>query len=499
MSQGPEDAAAEKLAVRWSKLARTCKLVPLADAQASETDAMYQCMLFELEKVPVPKSLLDKIESKDKKQKVQMHVNATLFHTKASGNGAFFGNTWSGARLDVDDKCLTREKGDGKWNGNPAALCSLKLAATDSPYAFVFHTKANLADVRLAVELVMTVTDIKGEIRGEEYGICWGILPMAAKMTASEFSSKKQEGTGDASLFAGTPRLLLFVGADEDLLGKKNARLNGAKFKFVSLKQTKADEKVMDLINPNELVGGNDPILSVIPGIKDKAGPIQAGGGSLKRADSCKVVLKNLSVKVADGLGERIAASLKTTGKSSKLLGVLLEIGVHNGRRFLGAPKEVAMEKGAQKGEWVCQKDHKISDYVLHNMVALVVLVHASVELDRQKGKMCIGWARIVPTENTGAFLCVSVFEGFAFRSRVLAQSSRLCMYVCMCTHSSSASGHARARARAHTHTHTHNSSAGGHHEAAPQDSAAHALCEQRHRLRRGAIQAWGQAPCPLA
>ena len=412
MSHGPADEAADKLAVRWTKLARTCKLVPLGDVPGNGTDAMYQCMLYGLEKVLVPKSLLDKIESKDRLQKVQMHVNATLFHTKASGNGAFFGNTWSGARLDVD-KCITREKGEGKWNGNPAGLCSLKLAATDSPYAFVFHTKANLADVRLAVELVMTVTDIKGEIRGEEYGICWGILPMAAK-------SKKEEGTEDASLFAGTPRLLLFVGADEELLGKKNARLPGAKFKFVSLKHAKADAAVMELINPNELVGGSDPIVSVIAGLKDKAGPIKAGDGSLKRAPNCAVVLKNLSVTVADGMGDRIAASLKTTGKSSKLLGVLLEIGVHNGRKFLGDPKEVSLEKGAEKGKWVYKKDLKITNYVPHNMVALVVLAHASVELGGEKGKMCIGWNRIVPAEHTGAF--VVALDGFA-----VLMSARAC------------------------------------------------------------------------
>jgi hypothetical protein len=296
------DAAADKLALRWSKLARTRKIVPLGDAQASGADTMYQCMLFELEKVPVPKSLLDTIEGKDKKQKVQMHINATLFHTKAPGNGAFFGNTWSGARIDLDDKCLTREKGEAKWNGNPAVLCSLKLTESESRYAFVFHTKANMADVRLAVELVMTVTDMKGEIRGQEYGICWGILPMAAKMTTADFSSKKQEGTAEASLFTGTPRLLLFVGADEELLGKKNARLAGAKFKFVSLRHVKAEATVMDLINPYELVGGSDSVLSVIPGLKDKVGAIEAGSGSLKRGSNCALVLKNLSVKVADGL-----------------------------------------------------------------------------------------------------------------------------------------------------------------------------------------------------
>ncbi len=76
-------------------------------------------------------------------------------------------------------------------------------------------------------------------------------------------------------------------------------------------------------------------------------------------------------------ISDRIAGSLKTTGKSPKFEGLLLEIGVHNGRKFVGAPKEVALEKGEQKGLYVYKKDHKISDYLQHNMVSIVVLVHA--------------------------------------------------------------------------------------------------------------------------
>jgi hypothetical protein len=319
-----------KLASRWEKLVKTCKIVPLGEAEASGTDTMYQCRLFELSKVPVPKFLLEKIDTDKKRHKIQVHINATMFHAK---KGAFFGNTWLGPRQTVDDNCLTREKIDAKWNGNPALLCSIKLAPKDESYAFIFHTKANLADVRLAVELVMTVTDIKGEIRGEEYSICWGVLPMEANLKDdTEFKSKKNEDATKASLFAGTPRLLLFLGADEAALSKqKNAKLTSAVCKYVTLKHTKADPVVMELINPNELVGGNDATLSVIPGLKDKPGAIEAGSGPLKKASKCVVVLSNISVKVGEGLNERVSKHVKhATGKSSKVLGMVMEVGMHN-------------------------------------------------------------------------------------------------------------------------------------------------------------------------
>jgi hypothetical protein len=378
------EAAVDKLALRWSKLARTCKLVPLGDAEAGGADAMYQCMLFELSKVPVPKFLLDKIDSADKKHKVQMHINATLFHTR---KGAFFGNTWSGDRQTINDENMVRAKSaEAKWNGNPAVLCTLRLGGK-SQYAFIFHTKANLADVKLAVELVMTVTDIKGEIRGEEYGICWGVLPMAATKNAADFSSKKEDDMQKASLFAGTPRLLLFLGADEAVLKKqKNAPLAGSVFKFVSLKHTKADPAVMDLINANELVGGQDATLAVVAGLKDKTGAIDAGGGSLKKAAGCVLLIKNLSVKAAAGLEARLISHIqRSTGKSGKMLGLAVELGVHNGRKFVGERKEFKLDKRDNTGEYVCKKDCKLSDYLPHNMVAVVALVFADVEVGSDK------------------------------------------------------------------------------------------------------------------
>ena len=394
----------EKLSLRWQKLAKTCKLVPLGEGEAGGTDAMYQCRLFELSKVPVPKTLLDKIAGSDKKHKVQLHINATLFHAK---KGAFFGNTWSGPRQTVDDHCLTQEKqsGDVKWNGNPAVLCSIKLSPKDNMYAFIFHTKADLADVRLAVELVMTVTDIKGEIRGEEYGVCWGVLPMAASKKDADFSSKKEEDKAKSALYAGTPRLLLFLGADEAALSKqKNAKLAGATFKFVSLKHSKADAAVLELINANELVGGIDDTLSAIPGLKDKVGAIEGGSGSLKKAATCAVVLNKLSVKLAEGLDARVSSHVqRATGKTAKVLGILMEVGVHNGRKFVAAPKQLPLDKSTKdKGEYVLKKACKISDYTPHNMVALVVLVYVDVEMGGEKSKMCLGWTSIVPIEENG-------------------------------------------------------------------------------------------------
>jgi hypothetical protein len=392
------DDAMEKLALRWSKLAKTCKLVPLVDAQETETDTMYQCMLFELNKVPVPKSLMDKINGVDKKYKIQMHINATLFHTK---RGAFFGNTWTGPRETVNDSNLTKEKGvDVKWNGNPAVLCSLKLG---SKYGFIFHTKTRLPDVRAAVELVMTVTDIKGEIRGEEYGICWGVLPLATSKNASDFS-RKADSEVQAQLWAGTPRLLLFLGADEYALGKqKNAKLPNAMIKFVSLIQSKAESAVMELINANELVGGQDPTLAVIPGLKNKFDAIEIGGGSLKKAASCAIVLKELTVNVSQGIDMHIKKHVqRATGKSATLLGLVMEVGVHNGRKFVASPKEYALVPGGNKGEYVCSKACTLAGYAPHNMMAVIALVYATVDVSGEQGKMCLGWASVVPVEISG-------------------------------------------------------------------------------------------------
>ena len=392
------DAAMEKLALRWSKLARTCKIVPLGEAVEDRTDTMYQIQLSGLTKVPVPKSLLDKVDGSSKTYKLQMHINATLFHVK---KGAFFGNTWTGKREDVDGSNLTREKGgDARWNGKPAVVCSLQLPKS---YACIFHTKANLADVRLAAELVLTVTDVRGEIRGEEYGICWGLLPLVATKTVADFSKKAEDMT-KAPLFAGTPRLLLFLGTDETALSKqKGAQLAGAAFKFVSLKQSKADSGVLDLLNANELVGGTDATLAAIPGVKDQPGAIGGGSGSLKKAPGCTILLKNLAVKVGDGLDAHVRTHVqRATGKSAKLLGLLMEVGVHNGRKFIAAPKELSLDdKGAAKGEYVYKKECKISDYIANSMVAIVVLVYANVEVAGEQGKMCIGWTSVVPFDSS--------------------------------------------------------------------------------------------------
>jgi len=77
-------------------------------------------------------------------------------------------------------------------------------------------------------------------------------------------------------------------------------------------------------------------------------------------------------------------------------------VGVHNGRRYVSKPKELVLESGAGKGEYVCKKDCKMLEYMPHNMMAVIVLVYVNVDVDGDTGKMCIGWNSIVPSENAG-------------------------------------------------------------------------------------------------
>ena len=79
-------------------------------------------------------------------------------------------------------------------------------------------------------------------------------------------------------------------------------------------------------------------------------------------------------------------------------------MGVHNGRKFVSTPRELTLSSAESHGEYVYvyKKPLKVSEYMLHDMVAVVLLVYANVQVGdagAAASKMCIGWAYLVPLE----------------------------------------------------------------------------------------------------
>ena len=114
------------------------------------------------------------------------------------------------------------------WNGMDAVACSMELSSSGGLYGFVFHSKQDLSNVRLVYEIVVTVFDAKGEIRIEEYSICWCVTEVSPKDDISKLTNQKLqlEKATEHSLMTGTPRLLVFTGMDKAALGKN--RIEGA-------------------------------------------------------------------------------------------------------------------------------------------------------------------------------------------------------------------------------------------------------------------------------
>jgi hypothetical protein len=79
-------------------------------------------------------------------------------------------------------------------------------------------------------------------------------------------------------------------------------------------------------------------------------------------------------------------------------------VGVHNGRKFVSTPsaRELTLSSAESHVEYVYKKPLKVSEYMLHDMVAVVLLVYANVQVGdagAAASKMCIGWAYLVPLE----------------------------------------------------------------------------------------------------
>eukprot|EP00961_Rhodomonas_salina_P005838 79043-Rhodomonas_salina.3 len=377
----------EKLSHKWTRLAKASKTIS-APRASTEPDKAFYVRIFKINKLPIPKFLLDKADDVRNFQ-VHIHISATLFdfHQRA-----FFGNTWVGNRVDLKN---ATKGGPTSWNGMEALACNVEFSTGSGLYGFVFHTTLNLEAVRLVYEVVVTVLDAKGEVRIEEYSMCWCVADFTTKGDIEKLSNQRSQAEKATSpmLMAGTPRLLIFTGADKTVLGK--AKIEGATLNQVSLTHGRLTQllQTVHCMAENELCGGTDPVIAAIPGITawDTAQP--------KPEPTCTLEVQGAMVKVPADLGAKLTAYVKkATGSDLTLHGVSLSIGVHNGRRFLADPAKVALTAGA-RGEYKGAGKVVLKEYVPSPLVAVVVLAMAQVEAGGQAMDICLGWVPLVPLE----------------------------------------------------------------------------------------------------
>lgn len=397
----PDAGVVERMGVRWTKIAKTVRVIPWPGSGESSTGNVgeakaYNCRIFEMNKVSVPKFILDKGMGTGGAQKVQVHLTATMFDTQKK---TFFGSTWTGKRLDMA-QCCKASTDKVKWNGQEAgSACSITFGPD---YGFSFCTAANMENVRLAVELVMTEVDSTGTIRGQEYSVCWSAMPMNAQRDIEKFvyaRAAEGEVSSLTPIFSGTPRVLMYVGADPKLLAK--AKIEKAEAKHITMTHFKLTDAAKILMVQDELVDGED--LTCVPGLNDQARIMDAIGA--KVAASCPLALEDLHVDCGDDFGTRLEAYIKaSSGQSFSFKELCAEIGVHNGRRYLGSPQlhhfpmaQLSASKWSVKGEI------KLADYIANNAVAVVILVHAVGTMGGDgNSRVCIGWLPLVPVEVAG-------------------------------------------------------------------------------------------------
>jgi hypothetical protein len=387
------DALMDRHSMRWTKLAKTCKVIPWPGRSNDSTKSAYNCRIFEVSKVPVPRFLLDKAEN-SKTQGVQVHVSGTMFDIERK---CFFGSTWSGRRLDLKS-CCKREAGKGsKWNGSDALPCTIELGMN---YGFSVYTAADMANVQLAVEVIMTEVDSTGSIRGREYSVCWTILRMHGKEDLNSFSFKLDDTriVRDSPVYLGTPRLLLFVGADPKAMTK--AKIDQAGCKHISLTHTTLGQAATSLMAEDELVSGEE--LLIVPGLTDQARLMDAKPA--KVAPFCPLSLAQPKIHVHTAIETVLEEYIKAaSGRNFRFKTLLLQIGVHNGRRYIGKGAQDIVLNQASEGEWVPKGDIVLEDYVANNMVAAVVLLQAKGSMEGDDNiRVCLGWRPLVFVEENG-------------------------------------------------------------------------------------------------
>lgn len=368
----------EGMSKRWAKLASSSRVVPHARPAGEGPIAGYNARVANFHDVPVPKFLLSKADDV-KNFKVHAHVQATMFDIKGK---VFFGNTWSSKGCDV--KKATRGA-DTKWNGMPASVCTIDVSEHCSIY---FASSASMAETKLVLELVMTVLDPTGTIRGEEYGICWAAVPMTVATTkdASKFSIERDASQLTKShVYSGTPRLLLF-GSDDKALDK--AMVARAEVKHVTINASKLAGPALAMLVNNELVGSSE----TVPGLARIEEPQPAKPAPLS--------VSAIEVKVADGIEGRLIEYVnKTTGQKIEVAGFSLQLGVHNGRRFVGSEETAVVKLKASAGGRLSADPQGeasfLESFIVAGAVSVVALLHANVKADGKDTKVCLGWCPI--------------------------------------------------------------------------------------------------------
>lgn len=368
----------EGMSKRWAKLASSSRVVPhpkAAGGTAQGPVAGYNSRVANFHDVPVPKFLLGKADDV-KNFKVHAHVQATMFDTKGK---VFFGNTWSSKGCDI--RKATRGA-DTKWNGMPASICTIDVSEHCSVY---FASSASMAETKLVLELVMTVLDPTGTIRGEEYGICWAAVPMtvASSKDAAKFSLERDASELTKShVYSGTPRLLLF-GSDDKALDK--AMVAKAEVKHVTISASKLAGPALAMLVDNELIGSGEKV----PGMARIDEP--------ELAEAATLSLSGIVVRVADGIEGRLIDYVnKTTGQKIEVAGFSLHLGVHNGRRFIGSQDPAVTKLLAYPGGKLKAGETKsLESFIVAGAVSVVALLHADVKADGKDTKVCLGWCPI--------------------------------------------------------------------------------------------------------
>ena len=432
---GETETFLKKQSEQWGILAQQCKFVrssrPIADERAVSTAVFFRITHFD--DVPIPSLLLEK--SKKSQESVQLHLSATLFDTKAKGEsaGAFLGNTWIGKRknlseCDVEFAAVKESKG----NARDTQLRKLNFGIDSG---FVFRTSLNLDDLKVIVECVVTIFEkgTNGSLdpaSTETYGIFWCALPI------KPVSDLPLEDTSDAaaallkncsvteSVYSGTPRLLFFANTEAQL--KKAAKLGAASTKFICMKYEKLT-KVFHLMAENDLCGGGDNISGAVPGLVNIQASKSTGHGrsegfvthdsaDVETLEEFEFFLDENRFQVSYDLEKSILSYFAgqtpdiTKEPSTKSIAMFMDIGVHNGRRFVGDGPGTSNVEGIKSTEGIqsvkLEKNEdgvwttgciKLKRCMASNMITIVVVLKASIRLERKESILCLGWIPILP------------------------------------------------------------------------------------------------------
>jgi hypothetical protein len=391
----------------WRKFAQQCKVVPSTNPCNPGNEKVILFRMISFDHLPIPKVLLDK--SNKSSESVYFHLSATLFDSKAKGkdSGAFLGNTWTGERMKLSECCTL--KTDVKWNKRDSSLNTVKFG---SEYGFVFYTSQNTNDLKIVIECVVTIYDEKGSPL-EEYGICWCCCSLqsdVADTPKSVLEPKKVD-----AIYSGTPRLLFFTDANLSQLKKARMEPVSASFKFMEWDDLK--RKALHLMVENDLCGGGDRAYGAIPGLVSTVPPQDSTDSTrihgfvqlnseLSTLEEFEISLVETCFQLPSLFQQRLLSDLISANaiaaKDPKIT-YLADIGVHNGRRFIGSSSHSPYMNGNRiiELERTAGDAYKIGRVPLRcmasNLISIVVVLKALIKSNDKVSTVCLGWISIVP------------------------------------------------------------------------------------------------------